>query len=410
MINTIFCSERPNIVFIIADDLGWGDVSFHGSQQAQTPNIDLLASTGIILNNYYTSPLCSPSRSAILTGYHPIHTGTQHDVFQGAQPFGTPLQYKLLPQYLKELGYETHAVGKWHQGFHRREYLPTRRGFDSHFGYWTGQSDYYDRTSAENWWALDFRNGELPANTTEYEGRYATDIYTERAVDIIRERANSSSKPLFLYLSHQSVHSASRRQPLQAPQDLIDRHRDVQDLDRRTFVGMVSALDDSVGEVMAALKMADILNNTIIVFTTDNGGSTRGTAPGSSIDYSVGSNWPLRGSKCTLFEGGIRGVGLIWSPLLNSTYISEHLMHLTDWLPTLYRAVGGQPKALGPIDGIDMWDILINNLDNPRKHLLHNIDPIMGVWALRYGYYKLISGTVYKGNFDGWYLPPGESN
>ncbi|CAG2180198.1 unnamed protein product, partial [Oppiella nova] len=174
---------------------GWGDVSFHGSQQAQTPNIDLLASTGIILNNYYTSPLCSPSRSAILTGYHPIHTGTKHDGFQGAQPFGTPLQYKLLPQYLKELGYETHAVGKWHQGFHRREYLPTRRGFDSHFGDWTGQSDYYDRTSAENWWAMDFRNGELPANTTEYEGRYATDIYTERAVDIIRERANSSSKP-----------------------------------------------------------------------------------------------------------------------------------------------------------------------------------------------------------------------
>jgi arylsulfatase A-like enzyme len=274
--------------------IGWGDVSFHGSQQVKTPNIDLLASGGIILNNYYVSPICSPSRSAILTGYHPIHTGLQHDVFYGAEPFGTPLQHKMLPQFLKGLGYETHAVGKWHQGFFRSEYLPTRRGFDSHFGYWTGHEDYWDRTSAENWWGIDFRDNEKPANITEYVGLYSTDIYTNKAIDIIKRSANSS-KPLFLYLAHQSVHAGNGRQPLQAPQPYIDRFKTIEDIRRRTFVGMVSALDDSVGEVFAALQTADLLNETIIIFTTDNGGATGGAVPGVSIDGSIGSNWPLRG-------------------------------------------------------------------------------------------------------------------
>ncbi|CAG2103240.1 unnamed protein product, partial [Medioppia subpectinata] len=124
---------------------GWGDVGLHGSNQIQTPNIDLLASNGIILNNYYVSPLCSPSRSALMTGYHPIHTGFQHSVIHNAQPWGLPLKFKILPQYLRPLGYETHIVGKWHLGFFKKDYLPTNRGFDSHFGFWSGHTDYYDR-------------------------------------------------------------------------------------------------------------------------------------------------------------------------------------------------------------------------------------------------------------------------
>ncbi|CAG2103241.1 unnamed protein product, partial [Medioppia subpectinata] len=402
------CHDIGSAMHEILHALGWGDVGFHGSHQVKTPNIDLLAGSGILLNNYYVSPICSPSRSAILTGYHPIHTGLQHDVFNGAEPFGTPLQYKLLPQHLKDLGYETHAVGKWHQGFFTKDYIPTQRGFDSHFGYWTGHEDYYDRTSMENWWGIDFRDNEKPANLTEYEGIYSTDIYTNKAIDIINGRCNST-KPLFLYLAHQSVHAGNIMDSLQAPQQYIDRFKYIEDYRRRTFVAMVSALDDSVGEVFSALQKANILNDTIIIFTTDNGGATGGTA-GWSIDDSIGSNWPLRGAKYTLWEGGIRGIAFIWSPFLRKTYISDHLMHVTDWLPTIYSAVGGKTQDLGPIDGIDMWNILNNNLQNPRKSLLHNIDPIWDVWALRYGDYKLISGTVYNGDFDGWFLPPGEAN
>ncbi|XP_054166666.1 arylsulfatase B-like [Oppia nitens] len=400
--------KRPNIIVIVADDYGWGDIGFHGSQQVRTPNLDLLASSGIILNNYYVSPICSPSRSALLTGYHPIHTGLQHDVLNGGQPYGLPLQYKTLPQYLKSLGYQTHGVGKWHQGFFQRSYIPTERGFDTHFGYWTGHEDYYDRTSQENWWGIDFRDNDKLANLTEYEGQYSTDIYTDKSVDIILRQTENTSQPLFLYIAHQSVHAGNGREPLQAPEQYIDRFKHIKDQRRRTFVAMVSALDDSMGKVFAALQKADILDNTIIIFTADNGGATGG-ADGKSIDNSIGSNWPLRGAKYTLWEGGIRGNAFIWSPLLNKHYISDHLMHIQDWLPTIYSAIGGNVQDLGPIDGIDMWNVLNNNLKSPRKHVLHNIDPLWNVWALRYNNYKLISGSVFNGDFDGWFLPPGES-
>ncbi|CAG2107147.1 unnamed protein product [Medioppia subpectinata] len=383
---------------------GWGDVGFHGSHQVKTPNIDLLAGSGIILNNYYVSPICSPSRSAVLTGYHPIHTGQQHDALQAAEPRGIPLQYKLLPQHLKNLGYETHAVGKWHQGYFKREYTPTQRGFDSYFGFFNGHEDYYDRVCGGGYTGFDFRDNENAVNLTEYTGIYSTDIYTNKAIDIIN-RSSNSTKPLFLYLAHQSVHAGNGANPLQAPQRYIDRFKDIEDMRRRTFVAMVSALDDSVGDVFSALQKANILNDTIIIFTTDNGGASCG-ADGTCIDSSIGSNWPLRGGKFTLLEGGIRGIAFIWSPLLRKTYISDHLMHVTDWLPTIYSAVGGKTEDLGPIDGIDMWNILNDNLQNPRKHLLHNIDPTWKMWALRYGDYKLISGTFVDGNYDIWYLPP----
>ena len=274
--------------------IGWGDVGLHGSSQVKTPNIDILASNGIILNNYYVSPICSPSRGALMTGRHPIHTGLQHDVFSGAKPEGLPLHYKILPQYMKEMGYETHAVGKWHQGFFKTSYLPSNRGFDSHFGYWTGHEDYYDRTSSENWWGIDFRQNEQPVPLTEYEGIYSTNIYTNKSIEIIENRKNSS-KPLFLYLAHQSVHAGNGRHPLQAPQEYIDRFNHIKDIRRRIFVAMVSVLDESIGEIFSALKTANILNETIIIFTTDNGGAV-GNTDGKGIDDSIGSNWPLRGS------------------------------------------------------------------------------------------------------------------
>ncbi|CAG2123366.1 unnamed protein product, partial [Medioppia subpectinata] len=118
--------------------MGWHDIGYHGSQHLSTPNVDSLAADGIVLDRYYTQPLCTPSRGALLTGIHPIHSGTQHFVLFGASPWGLPLRYKLLPQYLKDRGYSTHAIGKWHLGFYRKEYIPTNRGFDSHTGFWNG--------------------------------------------------------------------------------------------------------------------------------------------------------------------------------------------------------------------------------------------------------------------------------
>lgn len=343
-----------------------------------------------------------------MTGHHPIHTGLQHNVLNGAEPWGVPLDLTMLPQHLRKLGYATHAIGKWHQGFFKKEYIPTERGFDSHFGYWTGHEDYYDRTSAGNWVGIDFRINEKPLNTEPYEGLYSTELYTNITVNTILNHTKSSEKPLFLYLAHQAVHAGNIKQALQAPQKYIDRFSYIKDERRRTFAGMVSALDDSIGDIFSALHKANILNESIIIFTTDNGGATGGTA-GWSIDDSIGSNWPLRGAKYTLWEGGIRGVSFIWSSFLKNRYINDNLIHIQDWLPTIYSAVGGSVHDLGNIDGIDMWNILNNKLPEPRNHLLHNIDDIWKVWALRSGDYKLISGTVFGGDFDGWFLPPGEN-
>lgn len=266
----------------------------------KTPNIDLLAANGILLHNYYVSPLCTPSRGALLTGLHPIHIGLQHNVIGNGQPWGLPLEVKTLPQYLKNLGYDTHLVGKWHLGFHHKQYLPTSRGFDTHFGYWTGHQDYYRRTSGESPTGYDFRDDERAVNISQYEGQYITDMITDRAVELIA-RQKERSKPLFLMISHSAVHSALKRDPIQAPQHYIDRFGHIRNAKRRKFCAMVATLDDSVGQVVSALYENDIINDTIVVLSTDNGGATRGTG-NWSIDNSIGSNWPLRGSGSSLIR------------------------------------------------------------------------------------------------------------
>ncbi|XP_076455941.1 arylsulfatase B-like [Babylonia areolata] len=390
-------SSRPHIVFIIADDLGWGDVGFHGSE-ISTPNIDALAYSGIILNKYYVSPICSPTRSAIMTGRHPIHTGMQVGVIGGATPYGLPLNETTMAQHLQTLGYRRHIVGKWHLGFFADPYLPTNRGFETHFGYYTGHEDYFDHEAQDSgFYGLDMhRNGET---LWDLNGNFSTEMYTQEAVSIIS--SHDPSEPLFLYLAHQAVHAGNMPDPLQVPQKYTDRFTNkIQDVHRRIFAGMVSALDDSVGQVVDALRDKGILNNTIIVFTTDNGGPTNG------YDGNAACNWPLRGVKNTMWEGGVRGVGFINSPLLGEQgYVSEHLFHVTDWLPTLFRAAGGDPSTLTQQDGFDMLDMLKNNGPQVRWDVLHNIDPVNHFAAIRVGDYKLVVGHI-SDNDNSWYPPP----
>ncbi|KAH6939115.1 hypothetical protein HPB50_015769 [Hyalomma asiaticum] len=376
-------TKQPHIVFILADDLGWNDVSFHGSSQIPTPNLDALAADGVILNSFYTQPACTPSRSAFMTGLYPIRTGLQGRALDIGDPWGLPLDLRILPEHLKDLGYETHIVGKWALGYYETSYTPTCRGFDSFYGFYGGEEDYYTHSvTYKNHSGLDFWLNREPLWSAN--GSYSTTLYTQRAQKLIRER--NKSKPLFLFLSHQSPHGAGEHEPFQAPKENVDKFPYIGEKNRTIYAGMVDSLDQSVGEVVKALSDADMLNNTVIIFCSDNGGQPFGTHTTRSI------NWPLRGSKGTVWEGGTRVPAFVWSPLLTNTRrVSNQLIHITDWLPTLYSMGGGKAHTLGKLDGFDMWEPLRSGVGSPRVQMLYNIDyRLFNASALRLCHYKLV--------------------
>ncbi|GFO45151.1 arylsulfatase b [Plakobranchus ocellatus] len=268
--------KQPNIVFIIADDYGYKDIGYHGAEFA-TPTLDKLAAGGLKLENYYVQPICSPTRSQLMTGRYQIHTGLQHDIIWPSQPYGVSLEYPTLANVLKEHGYSTHAIGKWHLGLYKREYTPLHRGFDTFYGYWEGGEDYYtyyncdwshkaeggDRSSRlgnENFCGYDLR--DMERQVTDKNGTYSTLLYTHKAVDLLKGKT-AADKPFFLYLAYQAVHS-----PMEAPESYIKPYEHIQNKYRRIYAGMVSALDEGVKNVTDTLKQTGLWNNTLLVFTT----------------------------------------------------------------------------------------------------------------------------------------------
>ncbi|XP_055939883.1 arylsulfatase B-like [Argiope bruennichi] len=401
-------TQKPHIVLIYADDLGWNDVSFHGSPQIPTPNIDALALNGITLQNYYGEWLCTPSRAALLTGKYPMRLGLQHFVILGGEASGLPLNETTMPQRFKEFGYETHMIGKWHLGYQTKEYTPTYRGFDTFYGYWNGLIDYFDHTYLEDSCAtfaqpifgMDFHDGLDPV--LDSQGKYATHVFTERAEEIIMN--HDTSKPLFMYFAQLAAHAGNPYQRSQAPEDAVNEFGYIDDLGRRIHAGIVKVMDDSVGAVFKALYQRDMLKNTIFLFVADNGGEI-------NPKLGHGSNYPLRGNKFTYWEGGIHLPAVIWSPLLNlkKSRISHQLMHVSDWLPTLYTRMGGNVEDLGPIDGIDMWQALVNDTPSPRTNMLQNLDSLSGLSAYRQGDLKLTTGGS-ETNYSFWHGHSGKLN
>ncbi|XP_046374479.1 arylsulfatase B-like isoform X1 [Haliotis rufescens] len=376
-------AQRPNIVFIVADDLGWNDVGFRNPDM-KTPNIDKLATEGIIFENAYVQPLCSPSRTAFMSGMYPFHAGMQHMALNHGQNVCVPLNYTFLPQELKKLGYATHIIGKWHLGFCKWECTPTYRGFDTFFGYYNAAEDYFTHTAGGY---LDFRDNKLPARN--YSGEYSAFTFAQRAVDIIHR--HDVSQPLFMYLPYQSVHA-----PIEVPKKYEDMYPNVMNEGRRKYSGMVSALDEAVGNVTQALKDRGLFENTLILFTADNGGHIQA--------YS--NNWPLRGGKFTIWEGGTKGASFMYGAGLQKTRTRyDGMIHAVDWKPTLVSAAGGTPEPT--IDGMSLWNSIRNGLPSPRTEFIYNIDyfeiPMEGHAGIRVGDYKLILG--YPGELDGWYRP-----
>lgn len=412
---TIAAATQPNIVWIVADDLGFADVPFtvNSPCNIRTPAISSLAAQGVVLDNYYVMHLCSPSRSAFMSGRHPIKTGLQHLVIYDSVPNGLPLNLTLLPRLLGGAGYSTAMIGKWHLGFHSEEYTPYNRGFDSFYGYFTGNVDYWNHTSpcfgCGNYSAYDLGSvsgpGQpfIPSHGSE-TGVYSTNLFGSKAVDVITGH-DASSGPLFAYFAFEAVHGAASCDPncyapygdlLQAPQEYIDRNPQIVNANRSVFGGMVSALDEAVGNITAALKAAGLWDNTVLLFTTDNG------APADHFDSTAMSNAPLRGAKAQLWEGGVRGAAFVTTgpgisfPAAGSRY--PGLIHAVDWYTTFASLGGVPPTAIPPgTDGMDVWQAIAEGAASPRTEALIHIEPIAGWTALRSGDWKVLTG-----------MPPGQ--
>ncbi|KAG5681948.1 hypothetical protein PVAND_011349 [Polypedilum vanderplanki] len=391
--------EKPNIVIILADDLGYNDVSFHGSSEIPTPNLDALCYNGVILNRFYTTPLCTPSRSSLMTGKYSTKLGMNHYVIPSDEPWGLPLNEKIIPEYFKEAGYKTALIGKWHLGFFKKSYTPLMRGFDYHYGYLGPYIGYYDHSLI----MLDrnYSRGFDMRNNFEVEnvrGKYATDVFTDEAVNLIKR--HNTSDPLFLLLSHLAPHAGNEDKPLEASEEVINKFAYIKNEQRRTLAAMINIMDDGIGRVVEALNEKGIMNNTIIMFLSDNGGPTFG------IHSTEASNSPLRGQKGSVWEGGTRVPACIYSPLIkNKNRVTNEFMYITDILPTM--AAAANISITNNIDGINQFETISNSKITERKDILYNIESVFGFSAIMSNGFKLVNGSENM-KYSGWFGSSGD--
>lgn len=371
---------RPNIVYIVADDLGWKDVGFHGSD-IKTPNLDLLAQTGARLEQFYVQPMCTPTRAALLTGRYPFRYGLQTAVIPTPGKYGLPTDERLLPEALKEAGYSTVMVGKWHLGHVDRKYWPRQRGFDYHYGAMVGEIDYFNHT-AEG--VIDWFRDDKPVK----EKGYVTELLGEDAV--ARIMAHDPKSPLFLYLAFTAPHA-----PFQAPQEYLDKYTSIEDPTRRAYAAMVTCMDDQIGMVLAALEKRKMRESTLIVFMSDNGGNRSAMFSGD-VDVSKltlpADNGPYRSGKGFLYEGGTRVAALAnWPGRIKAGEVKE-IMHVVDMYPTLSGLAGAALDKGKPLDGLDVWSTISEGKPSPRHEVVYNIEPFRA--GVRNGDWKLIWRTL----------------
>jgi arylsulfatase A-like enzyme len=369
-------APRPHVVLILADDLGWADVGWHGNE-IKTPNLDRLAASGARLEQFYVQPVCSPTRAALMTGRYPMRHGLQVGVVRPWAQYGLPLDEKTLPQALKEAGYETAICGKWHLGHFQRDYLPTRRGFDHQYGHYNGALDYFTHIRDEG---LDWHRDDRECRD---EG-YSTHLIAREAARLVDE--HDPKRPLFLYVPFNAVHG-----PHQVPERYKEPYASLKE-PRRTYAGMVAAMDEAIGQVVAAIDRKGLRQNTLFIFSSDNGGP----APGR-----VTSNGPLRASKATLYEGGVRVPAFAsWEGHIKPGSVVNAPLHMVDWYPTLLKLAGVTTEQSLPLDGRDAWAAITQGAASPHDEILLNTTPTSG--AIRVGDWKLvINGAVGANDEEG---------
>ena len=401
---------KPNIVVILADDLGNADLGYRGSD-IKTPNIDKLAQDGVRLDSFYGMPVCTPSRAELMTGRYAMRYGLETLVIFPSHTYGLPTDERTLPQALKDAGYDTAMVGKWHLGHADQKYWPQNRGFDHFYGNLVGEVDYFtkERGGIVDWQ----RDGKFLK-----EDGYYTDLIGNEAVSIIDH--HDTSKPLFLYVASLAPHA-----PYQAPQDRVDGYKDLAgDMHRHTYAAMITDLDTQVGRIVDALKQKGMLDNTLIIFSSDNGGATSalfatGARSPEEREESGGvgleekppaSNGELRGGKGSLHEGGVRVPTIFYWPAKLKPRVVDEPLAMVDVMPTVLALAGAHGSEDHPFDGKDIWQTLAEGASSPHEDILINVEAFRG--AIRKGNWKLVKIALLPGKTELFDLSkdPGEQN
>jgi arylsulfatase A-like enzyme len=364
MEGSMVAAKPPNILFFLVDDLGWSDVGFHGGS-IPTPNIDRLAAAGTRLEAFYVQNLCSPTRAALLTGRYPIRHGLQMSVVRPWAQYGLPLEERTLADALKQAGYTTAIVGKWHLGHASPNYLPTRRGFEHQYGHYNGAIDYVEHTREGGFdWHRDDQICRDEGHATELIGKEAIRLIDQQPED----------KPLFLYIPFNAPHT-----PLQAIEEDLEVFRGVEPRNRRIYSAMVRGVDRMIGQIMEAIESRGWADQTLVLFSADNGGPTGAGA----------TNGKLRAGKGTPYEGGVRAAAFAtWPGVIPAGKELDEPLHMVDWYPTLIRLAGGSLDQPLPIDGKNLWPALTEQAPSPHEEILLHAAP--GVAAIRRGKWKLI--------------------
>lgn len=350
--------KKPNIIFIIADDMGWNDIGYQ-NPDIITPNINRLAESGVRFTHHYATPTCTPTRVAIMSGRYPSRFGVYSPAY--GQIFSDDTV--TLPKALQKAGYFTAISGKWHMGS-PPEYTPLRYGFDSSYGYFHGQVDPYTH---------HYKNGEDSWHRNDKplkEEGHATDLITNEAIRVIEEQKDN---PFFLYVAYSVPHY-----PLSEPEKWTSLYNNMENESRRWNCASISHMDHGIGQIVEAVDRAGIRKNTVIIFLSDNGGqrSWRSNTEYGG-DYAdkphevLGDNEPLRGWKGQVYEGGIRVPGLInWHGTLQPGEMNTPI-HVADWMPTLCTIANYQPQQDLNWDGQSMWNVISSDVSTPPQRVMY---------------------------------------
>jgi arylsulfatase A-like enzyme len=373
-------ARKPNILVILADDMHWHHPGFNGGPVA-TPNLDRLADEGVRLTQFYVHSVCSPSRAAFLTGRYPFRSGME-ERSHGNDVAGMLTDERTLADALKEAGYFTAIIGKWHLGNWYKRHLPMQRGFDHQYGLYGASISYYGKARGRYYdW---HRNGKV----LREEG-YSTDLIGREAVKVIE--TYDSEKPFFIYVPFNAVHG-----PFEAPPELETKYRALVESNPNGIppaewefhavkYAMLDSMDQAIGKILSALETKGILDDTLVVFFNDNGG--------------VRANPPFRAGKGRTFEGGVRVPCLLrWPDRIPANQRVDGMMHVVDLYPTLIRQAGASLEQELPLDGMDMWDAITGNADSPRSEVVLSLGDVgnTGEKAIRRGDFKLVGSELFN--------------